>query len=93
MKHPVQAYQGKGVIVRFDPTVCIHAGNCVRSLRAVFDVTKRPWVNMDGADAEAMIKTVQGCPSGALTVERTPQQAGTFLMGTLFGNGWRWTRG
>ena len=72
MKQPVQEYPGNGIIVRFDPKVCTHSGNCVRSLRAVFDVTQRPWINVEGAETEAIIRTVQACPSGALSVERLP---------------------
>ena len=70
MRDPVQEYHGKRVVIRYDPRVCTHSGQCVRSLRAVFDTTKRPWVNVAGADAEVIITTVQGCPSGALAFER-----------------------
>ena len=70
MKPVVQEYTGKGVLVRFDLRVCTHSGNCVRRLPAVFDVKKRPWVNAEGADAEAIIQTIKACPSGALSFEQ-----------------------
>jgi uncharacterized Fe-S cluster protein YjdI len=53
--------------VRFDPKICIHSGVCVRGLRAVFDVEKRPWVNVEGANAEAIAEQIKRCPSGALS--------------------------
>ena len=70
MKKPAQGYQGKQVIVRYDPKICIHSRVCVRGLPGVFDVNKRPWVNAEGADAEAIIGIIERCSSGALTYER-----------------------
>ena len=65
----MQEYRGEEIIVRYDEKICIHAGDCVEGLPAVFDVTKRPWVNANGADAEAIKAQVAKCPSGALTCE------------------------
>jgi uncharacterized Fe-S cluster protein YjdI len=61
-----KAYVGKDVIVTFDAAVCQHAGNCVRGLPLVFDTKAKPWINPDGADAEAVRAQVGRCPSGAL---------------------------
>jgi len=69
MKGPTRQYENKAIIVRFDPGVCIHSGACVRGLRAVFDVEKRPWINVEGASAEAIAEQIQKCPSGALSYE------------------------
>jgi len=69
MKAPVQEYKTEEIIVRFDPKICIHSGVCVRGLRAVFDVEKRPWVNVQGASAEAIAEQIKRCPSGALSYE------------------------
>lgn len=69
MKSAVQEYRHADFVVRFDPRVCTHSGNCVRGLRTVFDVQKRPWVNVDGATAEAIAAQIEKCPSGALTYE------------------------
>ncbi len=70
-----QEYRNGGLVVRFDPKVCIHSGHCVRSLPAVFDVTKHPWVNVNGADAQQIIATVTACPSGALSFERVRKES------------------
>jgi uncharacterized Fe-S cluster protein YjdI len=66
MKDPVQHYTKGGLTVTFDPRVCTHSGNCVRGLFDVFDVSKRPWVNLDGATADKVVEQVKRCPSGAL---------------------------
>lgn len=59
-------YKGKEITVSFDATVCQHAGYCVKGLPAVFDTEARPWINPDGADADAVRAQVERCPSGAL---------------------------
>lgn len=69
MKSPVQHYEKDGLTVTFDPRICVHSGVCVR-LYDVFDVSKRPWVNLDGADADTVVAQVQRCPSGALQFRR-----------------------
>ena len=66
MKDPVQRYEKNGLTVTFDPRVCIHSGDCLRGLYTVFNVSKRPWVNLDGAEAGRVVQQVKACPSGAL---------------------------
>lgn len=65
----VKEYENADVVVRFDARLCIHSGNCLRGLHAVFDVQKRPWVNVDAATAGDIAAQVEKCPSGALTYE------------------------
>ena len=65
----MKEYRGEKIIVRYDEKICIHAGDCVEGLPAVFDVNKKPWVNANGADAEAIKAQVARCPAGALTCE------------------------
>ena len=65
----MKTYWNREIIVRFDLKTCIHSGNCLRWLPAVFDIHKRPWVNVDATDAEAIKDTIGNCPSGALTYE------------------------
>ncbi|MEE9162797.1 MAG: low temperature requirement protein A [Candidatus Neomarinimicrobiota bacterium] len=60
-------YIGADITVRFDPQVCIHSAECLTRLPDVFDLRDRPWVNTDGAHAEAIKNTIAHCPSGALT--------------------------
>jgi uncharacterized Fe-S cluster protein YjdI len=65
----MQEYSNDKVTVRYDEKVCIHAGKCVRSLPQVFDVNKNPWINVNGADLNAIKQTIAQCPSGALSYE------------------------
>jgi len=43
---------------------------CLRALPAVFDVQRRPWVNVGGADPDVVADAVERCPTGALRYER-----------------------
>ncbi|MDH3734753.1 MAG: CDGSH iron-sulfur domain-containing protein, partial [Gemmatimonadota bacterium] len=43
---------------------------CVHGLPGVFDAQGRPWVNPDGASADAIVVAVSACPTGALTAAR-----------------------
>jgi uncharacterized Fe-S cluster protein YjdI len=60
-------YRNGKIVVSYDPEICIHAGDCVRGLPSVFDVSKKPWVNVDGAPPEDIAAQVEKCPSGALS--------------------------
>ena len=68
MSDKLHVYRGTEVTVTFDTKVCIHAGNCVRQLPAVFDLKGKPWVQPDKATADAVVAQVGGCPSGALQI-------------------------
>ena len=67
----MQEYRNAKLAVSYDEKVCIHAGNCVKTLPQVFDVKRKPWIDVDGADSEAIKKTIAQCPSGALRYEET----------------------
>ena len=55
--------------VTYDANVCIHAGNCVKSLPAVFTVVDGQFViDQQGASEAAIRQTVAACPSGALQI-------------------------
>jgi uncharacterized Fe-S cluster protein YjdI len=57
------------VVVRYDPAICIHAGECVRGLPSVFSLSRKPWIDVNGATAAEIIEQVKRCPSGALSYE------------------------
>jgi uncharacterized Fe-S cluster protein YjdI/CDGSH-type Zn-finger protein len=54
------------VTVFYDRGRCRHYAECVRGLPEVFDVTRRPWIRADLADAQAVAEVVRRCPTGAL---------------------------
>ena len=61
-----QIYESPDITVTFDPEVCIHSGECVRGLPAVFDVSRKRWVRPEAAPAAEVAAQVRRCPSGAL---------------------------
>ena len=65
----MQEYRNDKLVVHYDPKICIHAGECVRGLPSVFNVSKKPWIDISGASADAIAEQVKRCPSGALTYE------------------------
>lgn len=60
-------YPGRDITVLDNRTVCAHAGHCTDGLPAVFRMDQEPWIDPDGADPEAVTRTVRACPSGALS--------------------------
>jgi uncharacterized Fe-S cluster protein YjdI len=62
----MKRYAGRDIEVTYDPVRCLHAAECVRGLPSVFDTSRRPWVQPDGADAEALACVIEWCPTGAL---------------------------
>lgn len=66
----LQVYETPEITVTFDPALCIHSGNCVRGLPAVFDVGRRRWVRPEAATADQVAAQIARCPSGALKFYR-----------------------
>jgi uncharacterized Fe-S cluster protein YjdI len=60
-------YKRDNITVVWKPNQCIHSTICWKGLAEVFNPRKRPWINMDGAEVERIIKQVKNCPSGALS--------------------------
>jgi uncharacterized Fe-S cluster protein YjdI len=55
------------ITVIWDSTKCIKAGRCDGQLPQVFNPHKRPWINLDGAATEEIMRVIDTCPSGALS--------------------------
>lgn len=68
-------YQTDEIIVHWDSSRCVHTGICLRSLHDVFDLRRKPWVDVQGASADEIAATIEKCPSGALSYTR-PGRAG-----------------
>lgn len=60
-------YSNGEITVVWKSGKCMHSGNCVRNLSAVFNPKEKPWIKMNNATTNEIIATVAKCPSGALS--------------------------
>ena len=60
-------YVGAAVTIHDNRGICQHAGFCTDNLAAVFKLHQDPWIDPNGASADAVIAQVRQCPSGALS--------------------------
>jgi uncharacterized Fe-S cluster protein YjdI len=63
----IKQYSNGEVTVKWQPHLCVHSTVCFRGLPGVFDPSKRPWVDANGASTRDIIEQVDLCPSGALS--------------------------
>jgi uncharacterized Fe-S cluster protein YjdI len=63
-------YATEEIVVEWEPRLCYHSQNCVRSLPQVFDESRRPWIRVDAATSDEVEAAVARCPSGALRSRR-----------------------
>jgi CDGSH-type Zn-finger protein len=73
----LRSYEGKDITVHYSRLRCSHAGECGR-LKAVFDPSRRPWIEPDNGVVDDIIAVVTACPSGALAYSlpgQSPQLA------------------
>jgi uncharacterized Fe-S cluster protein YjdI len=63
-------YATDEIVVEWEPRLCFHSQNCVRSLPQVFDESRRPWIRLDAATADEVEAAIARCPSGALRSRR-----------------------
>lgn len=62
-----KAYVGKAITIYDNRRICSHSAECINGLPKVFDLSKKPWIDPDGADANSIIAVIESCPSGALS--------------------------
>jgi CDGSH-type Zn-finger protein/uncharacterized Fe-S cluster protein YjdI len=75
----IEEARGSKMLLRFEGKRCIHSRNCVLGAPEVFLANvKGPWLRPDAVPAESLVAIAHGCPSGAITYERTdgaPQES------------------
>jgi uncharacterized Fe-S cluster protein YjdI len=76
MPKRLQTYEAPGIVVTFDPNICVHSTVCLRGLPAVFDVRRKRWIAAEAALPEEVAAQVARCPSGALQYRLTPLPPG-----------------
>jgi uncharacterized Fe-S cluster protein YjdI/CDGSH-type Zn-finger protein len=67
----VHAFATGEIRVTWSKMRCTHVAACVMNLPKVFEPGRRPWIDPGQASADAIARTVQRCPTGALHFERT----------------------
>ncbi|KKL54522.1 hypothetical protein LCGC14_2264580 [marine sediment metagenome] len=60
-------YKGKNITIHDNRGICSHAGHCTDNLPSVWRMGVEPWIDPEGATVEEIIKTINMCPSGALS--------------------------
>lgn len=73
MKQKIHRYESDDIEISYDVNRCIHAKECVKGLRAVFDPDQRPWIQPGQARPDQVAKVVEQCPTGALHYRRKDQ--------------------
>lgn len=61
------AYSNEDISVVWKPNMCIHAGECVKTLPQVYKPKEKPWISIENASTEELINQIAKCPSGALS--------------------------
>jgi uncharacterized Fe-S cluster protein YjdI len=61
-----EAYRGEGIVVYDDRSICAHVGHCTDRLSSVFKLKQEPWIDPQGADAEAIATVVRTCQRAQL---------------------------
>jgi uncharacterized Fe-S cluster protein YjdI len=64
-------YSNDKITVVWKPDICIHSEKCFHGLGKVFNPNQRPWIDLSQASDDEIIKQVNNCPSGALTMKES----------------------
>ncbi|MBR6173462.1 MAG: GNAT family N-acetyltransferase [Eubacterium sp.] len=61
-------YENEDITVFWDSERCRHAKRCVTGCPEVFDIQRRPWIDISKAENAKIWQTIQKCPTGALSI-------------------------
>ena len=59
-------FSNDDITVTYKPRCCVNAGKCAKQLSNVFRSSVIPWIDLEGAQTNAIINQIKKCPSGAL---------------------------
>jgi uncharacterized Fe-S cluster protein YjdI len=59
-------YRHESIAVSWEPGLCMHSTRCWKNLKAVFDPTRKPWIQLENGEKDTIRERVLDCPSGAL---------------------------
>jgi CDGSH-type Zn-finger protein len=63
----IQVYDSKNVTVSFNRSICAGSANCVKKFPNIYTSESENWIHPDMGKLEEIIKSVEDCPSGALS--------------------------
>jgi uncharacterized Fe-S cluster protein YjdI len=61
-------YENSEITVFWDSDKCYHAKKCVTGCPEVFDIMRKPWIDLSRGSNADIWKAVSACPSGGLTI-------------------------
>lgn len=67
MEEIIKEYKNEDITVVWVPAKCTQSQCCFKAYSEVFDPTRKPWIQMDKGITDKIIRTVEACPSGALS--------------------------
>lgn len=87
MKTIPNVFSNDEITVTYNPGQCINAERCAKELSSVFRSSVIPWIDLDGAPTDQIIKQINRCPSGALKFQlhREPIQTTILTKVSKFG--------
>ena len=69
MDTPTRVYENDFIKVFWYADRCRKAKQCVMGSWQAFDMSRRPWINVNAIQAEELAAIIDRCPSGALKYE------------------------
>lgn len=66
MEINANVFSNAEITVTYKPRCCANAELCARQLSNVFRNSVIPWIDLEGAQTDTIIKQINKCPSGAL---------------------------
>ena len=69
MSDITKRYKTNDITVVWKPSLCIHAGECVKALPNVYKPKEKPWLTPENATKDELVAQINKCPSGALSFE------------------------
>ena len=71
MSDKIKEYKKGDLTIVWQADKCIHSAKCAMGLSSVFRPKDRPWIQPEHGSKEEIKKTIDQCPSGALSYKES----------------------